>query len=404
MGQYQYVAKSSKGETLGGTMQAESAADARQRLRQQGLFVLSLSAETAPRVRPSSGALFRKRVSRRELLMLTSQLSILVGSGIDLAEALRTAASQCTHRTLKGVLDQVYRDVSDGSTASAAFRKHPHVFDDAFVATIAAGEAAGKMREVLQRLSELLRNDLRVRSAVVGALTYPVALVVVASVVVTILLLCVLPQFAGVFESMQIPLPTATRVMLALGSGLQSWFWIWAPALAISIFTLCRYWNAPALCRGRDWLTLQCAGFRDITRPLLLGRVSRLLGMMLQSGIPLLEALRLCRMSIRNSYYQRLFADLESSVLGGSGIGRLFTVAPFVPGSAAQMIVAAEKTGTLSTVLQMVGEFYEEDGQRRLQEMAKLLEPSIIVVMGGVVGSIVFAVMGPIFEIAGMSS
>lgn len=396
---YNYVAKSTKGEIRRGVLQADSSAAARQQLKQQSLFVMSMTAGRGAAVKQvAQPGLFTKKVSKRDLLMLTSQLSIMAKSGIDLAECLQNAAAQCDHPRLKRVLDQVYKDVSDGNAVSSALRKHLDIFGEFYVAGIAAGEASGSVNEVLSRLADLLRAEIRLRASISAAIAYPVILLSVSMLVLSALIFFVLPQFSQVFVQMEVPAPALTQLLLDLGITLRTKWWLWGGILIAVIVAAVKTWKTDMARTVRDKFALNAPGFRDITRALLLGRTFRLMGTMLQNGVPLLEAIGLCRSSIGNIFYRKLFDDLEESVLNGRGLGQTLALSTFVPQGAAQMAVTAERTGRLDSVMQLVGQFYEDEGERRLQELAKLLEPAIIVVMGGVVGTIVMAIMLPIFE------
>jgi type II secretory pathway component PulF len=297
-------------------------------------------------------------------------------------------------------LDKVYNDLSDGMSVSAALRRQSHIFGDAYVAGVTAGEASGQIPEVLNRLAEMLRNEIRLQSTVRAALSYPIILMGVSLVVVAALLGFVLPQFSSVFATMEIPMPASTQILLGLSSGFQEHVgWYTAGILAAGT-GLVRLWPTPAFRRYRDKVALNVFVVREVTRALNVGRSFRLLGTMLQSGVPLLEGLQLCGRTLQNSVYRDLFEHLQQEVLNGRGIGVTLAGTAYVPSGASQMVLTAERAGRLGNVLQMVGEYYEDDGERRLQELAKMLEPAVIVFMGAVVAFIVASVMLPMLDIS----
>lgn len=391
-----YTARAVAGGTVEGVLDAASIAEARKRLREQGLFVLRVSGST--RAVPKVRAGFGSRVTGVDLLMLTSQLSVMVRSGVDVAEALRNVAANAAKPALKAALDQIVRDVDDGQPVSVALKRHPRFFDESYVAGIAAGEATGKLPEVLNRLAELLRNQLQLRSTLRAVLSYPVVLVAVMFLVLSALVYFVLPQFGTIFEEMEIPAPALTQMLLDASSALRENSLALLTGAAASVAIGVWLWRRGTLRSAWDTATLRTAGVRDVTQALAVGRAFRLMATMLQSGVPLLEALKLCRRSLRNTHYRNLFARLEDEVLNGRGIGKTLTESPLVPRGAAQMVQTAERTGRLGSVLELVGEFYETEGERRLREVAKLLEPAIIVILGVVVAGVVLAVMLPIFD------
>ena len=407
---FQYTAKSSAGQMTRGFLEALSLAEARQQLRQQGLFPLTLKATGAAVEKASAKTEAKaprfglRRVSKSDVLMVTSQLTIMSQSGVDLAEALQNVAAQCTSPGLKVALDQVYRDVEDGCSISAALKRQAHIFGEAYVASVAAGEASGRVPEVLARMADLLRNEIRLMTTVKGVLAYPVVLVLVASLVVGALVFFVLPQFGKVFADLEAPAPASTQLLLDSATLVRANLLVMLPVFGLLALGLAKLWFSPGAKRHKDRFLLNGVLVRHATRALLTGRTFRLLGTMLQSGIPLLEAIRLCRSSVKNALFRELFDAIEGDVLNGRKIGPVLSGSPFVPLGASQMIATAEKTGKLGPVLQTVGEFYEDEGERRVRELAKLLEPAIIVIMGVIVAFVVMSVMLPLLEFSTLSS
>lgn len=399
---FQYTAKTTAGVTSSGVLEAESPSVLRQLLRDKGMFPLSMkpAAKGAAGGKKSGGFSLSKKVPKRDLLMFTTQLVILSRSGVELAEALQISRDQCTNPKLRTALEQVYNDLSDGLSVSAALRRQSHIFGEAYVAGVMAGEASGQITEVLNRLADMLRNEIRLQSTLRAALSYPMVLMGVSVLVVAALIGFVLPQFSKVFESMEISPPAMTQMLLAVSSGFQEHVFLYSGGIVAAIVALVRLWPTPSFRRYRDKLALNLMLVKDVTRALNVGRSFRLLGTMLQSGVPLLDGLQLCGKTIGNSIYRELFDHLQQEVLSGRGIGVTLAGTPFVPSGAAQMVLTAEKAGRLGNVMQMVGEYYEDDGERRLQELAKLLEPAVIVVMGAIVAVIVASVMLPMLDIS----
>jgi type II secretory pathway component PulF len=274
------------------------------------------------------------------------------------------------------------------------------VFGDAYVASVAAGEAAGKLPEVLRRLAQFQRTEIRVRASIRTLLAYPVLLACVSLMVVTGLVTFVLPKFVDIFSQFDIPLPVLTRVVVAASDLLREHVWIWLPILLSVLVGLVISRNVESGRRRWDAAMLNAPVLREITRAFYIGRTFRLLGLMIESGVPLLDGLRLTRNSIRNALYRELFDELEDSILNGRGLAHSLINAGFVPPVAAEMVLTAERTGTLGMVTELMGEHYEEEGETKLRELATILEPLIIVVMGVVVATIVLAVMLPMFDIA----
>jgi len=402
---YQYKAKDRSGKLQQSELEADSLADARQKLRAQGLFVLELAQAGAAASGGGGGMqLFSGvRVKKADILMLMSQLTIMCQSGVDLAESLRNLAQQCPRPALKTVLERVYGDVSSGVSFSAALKRHPRVFDEAFVAGIAAGECSGTITAVLERLTYLIRGEIRLRSAVWSMLMYPLVLCLVTFVVLLAMIFFVLPQFAKVFEDLGREPPPLTQFLLSIGSfahsnGLIMLGCVIGAAVGIH-FSRNTVWARQL----SDYFLLHAVIVRNSSRALSTGRIFRLLGTMLQSGVPLVDCIRLCREGSRNSIFRKLFDSVEEDVLNGRGVAKALFAASFLPSGAAHMVATAEKSGRLGQVLQTVGEFYEDEGERHLRDMIKILEPAIILTLGVVVAVVVLSVVLPLLDVSTMS-
>jgi type II secretory pathway component PulF len=399
--QFVYTAKAKSGESAAGVLAADSLPQAQRQLRQQGLFVLSvtpLGARAALAARRRFGR--RGRVSRKDLMAFTSQLAIMAKAGLDIAGALHSLQRQAASPALKGTLESVYQDVVGGKSFSVALANHVEVFGQAYVASVAAGEASGRLPEVLGRQAANQRNDLRLRSARRALLAYPVVLSVVAGAVVLGLMFFVLPQFSGVFAQFDMDLPWITQCLLAMSDELRARWWLWIGLVAAAVAGLTGFRRHPVGRRMVDRFVLHAAWIGEVARSLMTGRAFHLLGIMIESGVPVVEALRLTRSSLGNSLFRQLFENLERDVLNGRGLSEALTAAPFVPSGAAEMVATAERTGTLGSVAQVIGEYYEEEGETRLRELTAMIEPLIIVGMGLVVACIVLSVMLPMFDFA----
>ena len=236
------------------------------------------------------------------------------------------------------------------------------VFGDAYVASVAAGEAAGKLPEVLGRLSQFQRTEMRVRATVRTLLAYPLLLTGVSSLVVIGLVTFVLPKFVDIFGQFEVSLPVITQVVVAISDVMRQHIVIWMPLVIAGIVGLVVSRHVESGRRKWDYAMLNVPILRDITRAFYIGRTFRLLGLMIESGVPLLEGLKLTRNSVRNSLYKKLFDDLEESILNGRGLATSLINAGFVPAVAAEMVLTAERTGTFGMVTELMGEHYEEEG------------------------------------------
>lgn len=399
---FQYQAKTRAGDVAAGEIEAASLADARQELRDQGLFVTQLAAagQASLTRRPAAGGIWRRRVAKSDLVAMTSQLSIMCQSGVDLAEAIHNVSQQCGKAAFREILEKVDADVCNGRSFSEALARHPQAFDEFYVASILAAEQSGTMSQVLDRLAYLLRSDLRLRSTIRSLLMYPAVLGAVTGCVLCCLIFFVLPQFATVFETLDKPVPPLTQALLDVGAFARNHAVLLAIGASLAGLAGFHFRHASPLRRAWDYSTLHLAVVRNATRTLLAGRSFRLLGTMLLTGVPLVEGLRLCRNSIANQYFRELFTQAERQVLQGEGLGRSLMNARFLPSGTAQMVVTAERGGKMGEVLKNVGEYLEDEGERCLRDVIKIAEPAVIVFLGIVVAGIVLAVVIPMLDVS----
>lgn len=346
---------------------------------------------------------FGPKVKRAELVSMTSQMAIMLRSGVDMASALESLVRQCTSPALRPILEEVHESVLGGKSVSESMSRYDQIFDATYVASIAAGEASGRLPEVLAQLAELLRNDMRIRNSVRAMLAYPVLLTAISGVVVLALVLFVLPRFAEIFADFDAPLPVVTQLLISTSSELRTRFWLWGPLIFGGLggaYAFKQSASGRVMC---DRFLLNAPVVGNVTQALLIGRVCRLLGIMLDSGVPLLDSLRLARSSVKNSLYKELFVELENDVMNGRGLANGLRDSEFIPSSAGEMVATAEKTGTLGLVTRMIGQHYEEEGEAKLREVVATLEPVITVVMGLFVAVIVMSVMLPLFDLSSIA-
>jgi type II secretory pathway component PulF len=349
---------------------------------------------------PAAVAVRKVRVPRAEVADMTAQLAIMTQSGLDLSSALSSLAAQCERPALAEVLRDINELVHGGNTLSEALKAYPEVFDGAYVATVAAAEASGKMAQVLKQLSQMQRSELRLRQSIKGLMTYPVMLTLISTSVISILVVFVLPRFKEIFDQYEVALPILTRMLLGVAGELKLRWWFWLPAIGGSITGLVMWRFTLAGRRRVDGWFIYLPVIRNVTRPLLTGRTCTLLGLLLQSGVPLLEGLRLCKQAVGNSVFQDLMADVCDSVVNGHGMGTVLAEAEIVPQSAREMLATGERTGNLAEVAQLLGLYYEEEAENRMKQFVRLFEPLITVVMGAVVAMVVLSVMLPIFDLS----
>lgn len=346
------------------------------------------------------GSLRLPRISKAQIVHLTTQLSIMVRSGVDLVSALESITRQAETPEAKEVLQAIHEDVLSGKPFSVALHRFEFIFGASYIASVSAGEASGKMWQVLQHLAKLRSNSLKLQQKIQTLLAYPIALLSVSSLVIAALVFGVLPQFAQIFDSYGTKLPFLTQVLIDISSELTHRFWLWIPLFVAAVVFTIRFLKTESGRRVTDHFLLNFFLVKDVTRSLLVGRTTQLMGLLIESGVPLLDSLKLVKDSVKNQFFKEIYNDMEDSVLVGNGLGSTLSESRYVPPSAAEMLMTAEKTGTLGSVTQIIGAHYEEQGEEKLRKVTAYMEPAITVVMGVIVATIVLAVALPMFDLA----
>ncbi len=366
----------------------------------QGVSTVAVRESAQRSAHPPRAGRHKGVLSKRDLLMVVTQLSIMLRSGVDLAEAVRSISNRSGSVPIRTAMGEVYAALENGSRLSRALESQRQRFGGVTVASVAAGEAAGRLPDVLTRLSTIIRDELRLQSTIRSAVSYPLVLTCVTSLVLAAMIFFVLPQFGGIYATSRAPTPAITQLMLDGAELARSYWWLLFASGAGGGFALYRYLRSPGGHRHVDRLLLRLPIARKICTSLMAGRMFRLQGAMLDSDVPMLEVLQLTRDSVGNSCFAELVDSIEASVVNGEGFGDALHESVCVPDGAAEMIATAEANGQLGVVLQTVGEFYESEGEQHLRDAVKIVEPAIIVGLGLIVGVIVLAVMLPLLDLS----
>ena len=340
------------------------------------------------------------RVSRYELSTLTTQLSIMMRAGVDLVSALSSLERQASSRGLKSVLSSVQEEVVGGSSFSKALGRYEKTFGSTYVATVAAGEVAGELPTVLTQLSKSIRGEMKLRKSLRAMMIYPLTLVGAAGFVIMGLIVFVLPKFADIFSQFGTELPQITDLVLAFGREVSTRGWLWGPIGVALVAGAVVWWKSDAGKRLWDQLLVSGFIFKRVGKPLLIGRACRLMGLMLSSGVPLLETIQLTRNGMNSYTYTRLFNKIEDEVLNGRGMSNVLHRYGFVPPEAVEMLTTAEQTGSLAEVTTILADHFEEQAEGRLREVIALLEPAVTITMGLFVSGIVLSVLLPMFDLS----
>lgn len=395
--QFDYLARDASGKMQTGLVSADSSVEAARKLRQDGLFTLSMK-EARADARPSLG-LFSRRISRSDIVYLTSQLAVMVDAGIPVPSALGGLAGQTENPSVRSMLQRVQNDVEAGVDFSAALAKFPRHFDGIYVNLVRAGEVSGLLGALLERIASQMRGDLEQRQKVRGALMYPAIMLAMSLSACIFLLAFVLPRMSPMFVARGIELPAATRLMMSASHVLTHYSW--ACLLSLGGMTAF-WWYARQQSWGRqayDWAILRLPILGPLVTKAILARTTRTFAAMLNAGVPVLDAIELCAAVSENVFYERAWKDLAANVLTGRQIHEVLESNPLFPKTLVQMIRSGEQTGKLGMVLGRVGNHYDSEVNIAIKSATSILEPMMVAGMGMIIGSLALAMLLPIFKL-----
>lgn len=392
---FAYRVRDPLGNVLDGTIQAVSADDAAQQLRSDGFQVLEIEDEEE-----GLGELFPRRVTKKDLIFVTSQLAIMVDTGITLSAALAGMEQQETNPSLRKVLNDLRQSVEEGECFSAALAHYPKLFDKTYVSLVRASEASGNLGGMLERIANYLRAEVETIGKVRAAMAYPMVMMVMALGVTLFLLTYILPKFTPIFRSRGTELPAPTRIMMGISDVLLNHWYLWLGAVAA---TGACYFFGRRTALGRrvlDTTKIHLPILGPLFRKVTISRSIRTLGTMLASGVPMLDALKLCGEVAGNYQYETLWEKVRDEVTSGRRICEVLHGTALIPPVLIQMIASGEETGKLDYVLERVSSFYDREVEMAIKTATSLIEPIMIAAMGVVVGGIGMALLLPIFSLS----
>jgi len=383
----------SKGEIDGDDKQAVAA-----NLRAKGLIVLDIE-EQVPKSAGDILARFKK-VSASELTIMTRQLSTMVSSGMSLLRALYVLEDQAESDKLKETLVAVRKDVEAGISLSDALAKHPQVFNELYTAMVAAGETGGILENTLRRVADQLEKDEELRRQVKSAMVYPCLIGGFALLVLVALVAFLVPVFAGVFEDFGGELPAITKFTVALSDFITG-KWYMAMLLTWGVVFGFRKWKASESGRMQwDKFKLRVPWkIGDIVQKVCIARFSRTFSALVAAGVPMLEAIDIVGKTSGNKVIEKAMVDVRASVTKGGTISTPMRAAPVFPTMVTQMIGVGEETGALDAMMTKIADFYESEVEASVKALTSILEPVMIVVVGGIVGFIIIAMYMPMFQV-----
>jgi general secretion pathway protein F len=393
--------QSATGKPVKGYRDAENLKALRATLRREGVLLTQATEESEREAREKRNidlfAVFR-RPSASDVAVMTRQLATLVRAGVPLVESISALTEQVENEQLVRVLTTVRENLNEGTSFAKSLEAHPKVFPSLYVNMVAAGEASGTLEAVLERLADFMEGQARLKGKVAAALAYPVLMAVIGSGLVGVLMVAVVPKVTSVFDSLGQALPWYTRLLIFVSETVSSFWWLLLGGLALTIYSFRRWKRTPKGKMRWDSFRLRAPLFGRLTLLVAVARFSRTLSTLLASGVQLLTAMEIGRHVLENARLEEVIGDAIGSIRGGESIAEPLKRSKAFPPMVTHMIAVGEKSGQLESMLENVSRAYEADVETRVTALTSLLEPIMIVLLGGVVGFIAMAILMPLIQ------
>ncbi|MSP14060.1 MAG: type II secretion system F family protein [Chloroflexi bacterium] len=397
---YNYVAYTTNGELVRGMVQAPTEEAAEETLWKSNYTVVSLKAS---RPRPNAAELMPSffGVKRRDIIIFSRQVATLIESGIPILRTLRLLHSQTEKKALKTVLGKIIEDIQSGTSMSESMQKHPTIFPYIYSRMIQVGERTGNMEVILRRLATYMEREDALQRKLISAMSYPAFVMSIAIVVVYVMVTVTLPALLTLLLAFNTELPFATRALIAVtnfATGYNRQILIGTAAFVLS-FTAYTSTKTGAYQRDRVLLALPLIG--KINREIIISRFANTMSVLLRAGLPMPEIMELVLQTTSNKVYAKVMEKVRLELLQGQGLSIPMSQSKLFTSLLVQMIRVGEESGTLDSNLETMGNFYEEEADRAIDTMANMVQPVLMMFIGGIVGFIAMAVIIPIYSVYG---
>jgi len=402
MATFAYVGRTRSGAIKKGELSAKTRDEAVDQLRKQSVVVTSLEEKKSGKGGFNLSFL-GSGLTDKDLVVFTRQFGTMINAGLPLVQCLEILSTQSENKVLRETVGAVKTQVEAGSTFSDALRRHPKVFDDLYVNLVHAGEVGGLLDTILTRLAVYIEKAMKLKGQIKSAMIYPSAILGVAAVVITVLMIWVIPIFAKMFNELsggKMGLPGPTQLVIDLSNIFTSYWWVMLISIGAIIFGFKKYY---ATAQGRmaiDKFLLKTPVFGDLIRKASVAKFTRTLGTLLASGVPLLDGLTICAKTAGNKVIEETLVNARVSISGGKTIADPLAASGVFPKMVTHMIAVGESTGALDAMLGKIADFYEDEVDQAVASLTALLEPAMMVFLGIVIGFIVIAMYLPIFKMA----
>ncbi len=396
---YKWVAETKKGKTLKGELEAGDEKIALNQLKRRNLTVKKIKPK--PKDVFENVAVMQPRIKKKDLVIFTRQFSTMIDAGLPLVQGLTILSEQTENPTFRKILKAVVADVEGGNSLGEALEKHPNVFDDLFVHLVTAGEVGGILDTILQRLAAYIEKAEKLKSQVKGAMTYPIVVMVIAIGVLAVIMIFVIPVFEQMFSSSGNALPLPTQLVVDTSHFITSYIGYIIGGIIIFSVLFKRLKKTEKGKKIIDTLLLKLPIFGSLLKKVAVARFTRTLGTMISSGVPILDALEICAKTAGNVILEEVILEVRASIAEGQPMAEPLSESSVFPSMVTQMIAVGEATGALDAMLSKIADFYDDEVDVAVVAMTSMLEPLLIVFLGGSIGGIVVAMYLPIFEAAG---
>lgn len=394
---FEYTAKTSDGKPAKGLVEAETENAAAKLITAQGLTPIEVHAKG------QGGAVFSSltnRVSAKDKVIFTRQLATLVNAGLPLTQSLRTVAEQTSSKPLAVVINQVVASVEGGVSLADSMAKHPKIFNDVYVALVAAGESSGTLDQALERIANQQEKDADMIRKVRGALVYPVIVLVVIAGVVIFLLTTVVPQIELIYNDFDKELPFLTSILIGIAKILTNYWWIILTVLGLAVFFLVKWLKTKEGGRVADSFKLKVPLFGDLFRKLYMARFCRTGQTLMASGVPMLEMMRITGRAVDNVHVDDAISRASEKVKGGKGLSVALKDEAVFLSLVPQMLKIGEQSGSIDKMMDKAATYYEDELEAKIKTISTTIEPILMVVLAVVVGGIVGAILVPVYNLA----
>ena len=398
MPEYKWVGETKKGKTIRGELEAADEKMARLQLKRRNLKIKKLKEK--PKDLFANVSFMQPKITSKDLVIFTRQFSTMIDAGLPLVQGLTILADQMENKTFKGILKEVVTDVEGGASLAEALQKHPKVFDNLFVNLVAAGEVGGILDTILQRLATHIEKAQKLKARIKSAMTYPAIVVAIAILVISVIMIFVIPVFESMFADFGSALPLPTQIVVNLSRFMKGNVHYVIGAVIVLFIAFKKFKSTKFGRKKVDTIALKLPVFGSLLKKVAVASFTRTLGTMIASGVPIISAMEIVAKTSGNVVLEEVILDVRSSIAEGQPIAEPLSENDIFPNMVVQMIGVGEATGALETMLEKIADFYDDEVEAAVDALTSMLEPLLMVFLGGAIGGLVIAMYLPIFGMA----